>query len=361
MSVARHRLQSCKTSPHHSFCRDANGSSESCSTLPTRVLDVGSEDQDPYLFESNGLKQRYCILSYCWGLSGNATTTKANLSRHTKSIRLASLPTFLRQAITATRSLGYKYLWIDALCIIQDDLDDWAREAAIMHELYSRADLTITSLVAADCRDNLFEPRPRESARPIPLKIVLPKRYRPFSTKEESVVEFAAYPDPRDLDDCLTKGPVHQRAWTLQEHLMSTRVLYFGPGILHWECLDSYDIEPDPDGVCSEGVPNELDGRRRVKLAIQTCQQQREQSQGSEESPFELWQLQVEEFTRRKLTKQSDRIPALLAISQVLCKAGGDEFCGGIWSGEKLIPSMCWQLEKADKTGIRGPSWTWGS
>lgn len=74
-----------------------------------------------------------------------------------------------------------------------------------------------------------------------------------------------------------------------------------------------------------------------------------------------MWQSQVEEFTHRKLTKQSDRITAFLAISEVLCNAGGDKFAGALWTGKHLIASMCWELERADEADIRGPSWTWGS
>ncbi|KAF4873432.1 Ankyrin-repeat domain containing transcription coregulator asaA [Colletotrichum siamense] len=363
MSVAKHWLQICKTSPGHSVCRDTYGPRGTCSTLPTRVLNVGSEDREPFLFEGHGLKERYCILSYCWGLSGNATTTKNNFSHRKQGIPLESLPTLLRQAVIVARSLGYKYLWIDALCIIQDDADDWAREAAVMHELYSRADLALTSLVAADSRDSLFVSRSRETARPIPLKIGLPKKYR--HTFNEGVFEFAAYPSQHHHKDEGFEGPVHQRAWTLQEYLMSTRVLYFGPGILHWDCLYSYHIETNPEARCyiaklSSRHSRDLDTRRRLRRAVKTFQQQG-LSHNDIASPIEVWQSQVEEFTQRKLTKQSDRIPAFLAISKVLCKAGGDEFAGGLWTGKHLIPSMCWRLEQAEEANIRGPSWTWGS
>ncbi|KAH9228319.1 hypothetical protein K456DRAFT_1753763 [Colletotrichum gloeosporioides 23] len=235
MSVAKQWLQICQTSPKHSLCRDTYGSSGTCNALPTRVLNVGSEDREPFLFEGNGLKGSYCILSYCWGLPGNAITTTHNFSQRTQSIPLASLPTLLREAIRATRSLGYEYIWIDALCIIQDDPDDWAREAVRVHERYSQADLTITSLVAADSRDRLFESRSRGTARPVPMNINLSKKYRhPFN---EGVFEFAAYPHYRDSHQRVVEGPVHQRAWTLQEHLMSTRLVYFGPGILHWDAV----------------------------------------------------------------------------------------------------------------------------
>ncbi|KAF0321254.1 HET domain-containing protein [Colletotrichum asianum] len=358
LSVAKQWLQICKTSPKHSFCRDTYGPSGTCSTLPTRVLCVCSEDREPFLFEGNGLKEPYCILSYCWGHAGNCITTRKNFAQRTQSIPLATLPTLLRQAVIATRTLGYEYIWIDALCIIQDDPDDWAREAAVMHDRYSQADLTITSLVAADSMDSLFEPRLRRTARPIPLNIILPKKYRhPFN---ERIFEFAAYPDYHKYPECVVKGPVHQRAWTLQEHLMSTRVVYFGPGILHWECLCSYRLEPHPDALCIELAHSELDERRRLKAAVKTLQRQ-ELSHQINAPPIEVWQLQVEEFTRRKLTKHSDRIPAFLAISKVLCKAGGDEFAGGLWTSKQLIPSMCWRLERADEPDMGGPSWTWGS
>ncbi|KAF6798151.1 heterokaryon incompatibility protein [Colletotrichum sojae] len=243
LGIAKQWLETCRTSPAHSRCREAyqnisNGSHSSLPRLPTRILHVGSGNQDPYLVESHGARARYCILSYCWGRPGTAITTKVNKPERQKGIPLTSLPTLIHESILTTRSLDFKYLWVDASCIIQDDPDDWAREASQMHELYACADLIITSLVAGDSWDKPFQHRPQDMTiyRPIPLHLELPKWDRPEFVKGD-ILELAVYP-PKDMifEDYI--GPVHQRAWILQEQAMSTRLLYFEARMLHWECLD---------------------------------------------------------------------------------------------------------------------------
>lgn len=367
LGVAKQWLEDCRTSPAHSLCREAYRkiSSGPLGQLPTRVLHVGSDHRDPYLFESNGTKATYCILSYCWGSPGDAITTKSNISERRKGIPLTSLPTLLREAVLTARALGFDYIWIDALCIIQDDEEDWAREASVMHELYSRADLTITSLVAADSRDDLFQSRPRRVCRPIPMNFghVVPKRERP-PFKEGSVVELAVHPDLQIARETAVRGPVHQRAWILQEQAMSTRLLYFGAGLLHWECLHDYLLEPYPSGYFfgdASVINSSFYKNRRRKLVIKGLPPL-EDLRSSREDPFEVWQAQVQEFTTRQMTKRSDRIPAFLAISKSLEMALQDEFVGGIWKGEdRLLESLCWKLRQPDTTDPWGPTWTWAS
>lgn len=362
LGVAWQWLEDCRTSPAHFRCQEAYRKilHGPLSPLPTRVLHVGSDHQDPHLFESNGIKASYCILSYCWGRSGNAITTKTNISERIKGIALASLPTLLREAVLAARALGFAYIWIDALCIIQDDEEDWAREASVMHELYSRADLTITSLVAGDSTDRLFQPRPRRICRPIPLNLglMLPKRDRP-RFKEESVVQLAVHPGQMLAGKTTVSGPVHQRAWTLQEQTMSTRVLYFGAGLLHWECLHVYHLESSPN--FAKDSSRDIRTNRQRKLVIKGLPSLKDRSSGSQD-PFEVWQAQVQEFTRRQLTKPSDRIPAFLAISKSIASVLKDEFVGGIWKGDDhLLESLCWRMQQPDATDPRGPTWTWAS
>lgn len=368
LEVAKKWLEDCRTSPAHALCREAYRkiSSGPFGPLPTRVLHVGSDHQDPYLFESNGTKATYCILSYCWGRPGNAITTKSNISERMKGIPLTSLPTLLREAVLTARVLGFDYIWIDALCIIQDDEEDWAREASVMHKLYSRADLTITSLVAADSRDKLFQPRPRRVCRPVPMNFghIVPKRERlPF--KKGSVVELAVYPDREIARETAVRGPVHQRAWILQEQAMSTRLLYFGAGLLHWECLHVYILEPYPSmsfyGDASSNGSNNNSSfyQNRHRKLVHKGLLQLEDLRSSREDPFEVWQAQVQEFTTRQMTKRSDRIPAFLAISKSIEMVLQDEFVGGIWKGEdRLIESLCWRLRQPDTTDQRGPTWT---
>ena len=97
------------------------------SCLPKRVVDVGPSDcsQELFIFTSEEQIGQWIALSHCWGGELSSATTTANLEARTHNLALKSLPLNFQDAITITRTLGYRYLWIDALCILQDSRDDW--------------------------------------------------------------------------------------------------------------------------------------------------------------------------------------------------------------------------------------------
>ncbi|KAK3938227.1 heterokaryon incompatibility, partial [Diplogelasinospora grovesii] len=103
-------------------------------------------------------------LSHCWCKHRLLTTRKENISEHCKEIQFASLPETFQDAVTVTRTLGVQYLWIDSLCIIQDDPDDWRRGSVQMGSIYRDAAITIAASGAKDGTEGCFMPRPTPSA-----------------------------------------------------------------------------------------------------------------------------------------------------------------------------------------------------
>ena len=75
-------------------------------------------------------------VSYCWGAAATLKTTQTSLKQHAKEISLAAFPETLRDAIFFARGLGFRYVWIDALCIIQGDDSDWTEQARQMTAIY---------------------------------------------------------------------------------------------------------------------------------------------------------------------------------------------------------------------------------
>ena len=140
-------VATCKE--NHPLCQADKGTL----SFPTRVIDVGPVETtiDPNLILSSEHKSAYIALSHCWGNSAvsqfQARTTTSNLRGMLAGFTLDSLPANFRDAIITTRRLGYQYLWIDSLCIIQDSADDWAVESAKMDEVYRNADLVIAAFV----------------------------------------------------------------------------------------------------------------------------------------------------------------------------------------------------------------------
>ena len=124
--------------------------------LPTRVIDVRSDGEDPFLFVTARKPAPFIALSHCWGGHNKATTTQLNYLSHQNNIPISSLPKTFQDAVQITRALDFRYLWIDSLCIIQDSKKDWMNEAQSMGEVYENAFCTIAAVEARDSRDGCF-------------------------------------------------------------------------------------------------------------------------------------------------------------------------------------------------------------
>jgi hypothetical protein len=118
-------LDECLTAHPESLSPDGQSLSHRF-PLPTRVIDVGT-DTDPIakiIQPSSVIHEQYIILSYCWGKQRFLTSVSANIAAHMERLPESNLPQTFTDAIDVTRRLGFRYLWIDALCIIQDSAED---------------------------------------------------------------------------------------------------------------------------------------------------------------------------------------------------------------------------------------------
>lgn len=360
IQTAKTWLQNCQNDSSHSVCRKAYCNQKQNGIWPRRLLFVGEKEQQPKLVLIQDIQPSYCALSYRWGTKDFFTTKRDNLQQSTRKICLENLPVLMQDAVSVTRTLGYSYLWIDALCIVQDDNDDWEHEAANMHAIYANADLTISTTVASDSHTSLFRPRDHRVMHPIPLDIWRPNSYRDGTS-------LALYPEWATQNQVF-QGPVHLRGWTLQEQLLSTRILWFGDGMLHWECLEGYRSEADPlmNHILLFNGQEDIKERIKAKCAIQAIFSEEQNSTtklSKKIQCFDIWKQQLEAFTRRRLTKSSDRLPAINSISRSLASSAGNKLLYGIWNGDRLLESLCWRvvapLPKIEVTNL--PSWTWAA
>lgn len=162
----------------HSQCRHNHASKH----LPTRILEIGDieGEQTLRLRQHVNLHVPYVALSHRWGVRGLPVTTLENIADRLKGIPAAELSETMRNAITVVRSLGYRYLWIDALCIIQDSTDDWLSEASKMSSVFNGAVLTLAVADAEDHTKGIFRKRVARCTRPfhIPYMRGIPHRDR---------------------------------------------------------------------------------------------------------------------------------------------------------------------------------------
>ncbi|RGP62657.1 het-domain-containing protein [Fusarium sporotrichioides] len=387
LSLCKIWLRRCRES--HIDCRRLHDSTDPI--LPTRVLDVtGGTLDDPKvkLIETSRMKRgTYCALSYCWGKSRCVTTTKANLVNHKHDIPVATLPRTIRDAVLATRGLEINYLWVDSLCIVQDDTDDWSSEAAIMGDVYANATLTISTLSGTDCDDGLFTPHSFRQPYVLPFPIP-PTPDRASNTRwVVPAVQPPVKENNAGMLELPFRGPIHSRGWTFQEQMLSTRILWFGQGHVQWECLSKFAVDSSPDSMGHYEYPSYKSGEprrtRRMKGHLQrsfkikaTLSQSEQQdnaigrgTSSEEDDPVDAyteWETLVAEYTTRSLTKESDRIPAILGLANVMGPMFECDFLMGIWKGKHFLRSLLWQVQTASTcTALQSsnsyPSWTWAS
>lgn len=328
---------------------------EDVAQLPTRVIELNIEDgtQDIRLVDGKDHHGQYGVLSYCWGSSPESIfqTTTINLQQNYSRITFED-PSFnklFRDTIVFLRSLGISYLWIDALCIIQDDKADWLAEASKMASVYSNAYLTISASVSTSPDSGLFYPE----------NSYLPTFGPPWG-----------HPQPMSID-VIVLGSLAKRGWCLQERCLSRRILHFGEQQIHWEC---------PGATCSEHVGRDptqspehvLDMFSPMVLGPRGFrgepepEQQRLQGQHVYEDPYHRWYEIMKDYTGRLLTKETDRIPALLGLINKFEAATGDSLhsASGLWRGD-MVFGLLWSRERdyhSDSTEVHRPdmpTWSW--
>ncbi|EXF84618.1 hypothetical protein CFIO01_11754 [Colletotrichum fioriniae PJ7] len=128
---------------------------------PSYLLDLGSCGDGQIRLIESGKNTDFAILTYCWGQPPpDCTTTSTNLQYHLAGFPLKDLPKTIRDAIEVTLALGLQHLWVDALCILQDQDDEIIKnEVNIALEFYARASIVIGAASAPHSNAGFLAPR----------------------------------------------------------------------------------------------------------------------------------------------------------------------------------------------------------
>ncbi|KAK4118100.1 HET-domain-containing protein [Parathielavia appendiculata] len=337
--------------------------------LPTRVVHVGSANQPPRLhITQQHERAEYLALSHCWGPPAKAAvtikTTVDTLQQFQVEIPWAMLSNTFRDAILITRRLGYQYLWIDSLCIIQGDAHDWVIEASRMAGVYANAFLVIAASGASDGDGGCFRGGRNASSEGV-LRLECPGREgggTSFAYVRRSRKGFYfTLAEMRGGE--YTHGwrsafgqPLETRAWTFQEEELATRMLFYTDDELQWRCSTANACE------CRGSREALVTSPLRLTLANAKRQTPRVK--------VETWYSLVSEYTRRDMTYLSDRLPGLSGIAACWERAEGDTYHAGLWSRE-LPRHLLWFAHSvgfmAPDRGSRrhqayyAPSWSWAS
>jgi hypothetical protein len=283
--------------------------------MPKRVVHVGLDNKSLRLVETQGTELPYTALSHCWGDKQPLLTTSFTFQMRKASLEWDSMPATFKDAIMVTRKLGIRYLWLDSLCIIQDDDTDWESEAAKMADIYEGAQLVIAASSSPNPDTPFLAPRKTPCAKPLELNL-------DYERQQGVVCKVKARPMVADLP----VEPLDERAWTFQEQWLARRLLQFRGGELRWRCLEKERCE------CQE---EHLGTNIPIIRNFSSL----------EEEPEEIlrgWYDTIEEYTQRKLTRMSDRLPALSGIAARVSAKTGSEYIAGLWR-DSLVSDFQWR------------------
>lgn len=358
INLMKNWLQECRE--HHSDCYRPIKPEY----FPLRLLDVG-KDKLRLVVSGNqpSSELRYATLSHCWGDKLPIFTSQATRHAFEESVLEDTLPQTFRDAVQIARSLDIPYLWIDALCIVQDDIDEWQHEAAKMQHIYSGSSLTIAASESKDSTEGCFM---NKSSLPSPSLNCLLQSHSEEQGIHLSSNAASTYRSPEGACVVSLDTPgrgskimvrvqsgtpwsaqrskhLSSRGWVLQEQLLSNRVAHCMRSDVHWQCRHAYKTQAgqiiDNDTLLKDGDNFAYSPSKR-----------RERT----------WCNWMEEYSTRNFSFTDDRIPALTGIVDHYANMTGDSHLLGLWK-ETFARDLLW-IRVGDVKGDpcpNIPSWTW--
>lgn len=344
LRLAQQSLQECFTEPTHNCQPRPNFAID----WPQRLLRISAVVTLVDFDDST--TGRFAALSYCWGDSQELVrnppliATASTCASLRTGIPFSGLPLTVRQAVEVCVCLGIEYLWVDALCIIQDDTADWEREAKKMATVYTMATVTIIAASSTSCHSGFFH----VDLGTVGLDSPLPPQHQLVARR---VNRSGFHRFPEDSGTHPARGdPIDDRGWTYQEQFLATRYIKFTDNDIQWRCRAGTACLCH-QVACTETKAGTLNLRPRA---------------------VNRWYRVVQNFNQRTFTVATDKLPAFSGVVKKLAPemaAGADNstiYIAGLWRhlmlpGEDLLwyryagaPAHCYQDYVA-------PSFSWAS
>lgn len=318
--------------------------------MPSRLLEVidASGNLEVHLRDRSHLQYgRYLTLSHCWGPTGtqNLKLTSNSLKSFQDGIAASNLRPTFRDMVNMAWRLGIRLIWIDCMCIIQDDDQDWKRESALMGKVYANSWLNISANAAGNDCSGLFASRNGSHIVDY------------FHTRHDKNCETTTW-EVTSSDiwaDEVEGAPVNRRAWVLQERILSPRIVHMSKAMVLWECRKLQASEVFPDG----GLPEERSLNNYGLLKQLYCE-----SRSTDDRNIQAdWRILLFRYTMCGLTFETDRLIALSGIASEVHKRTQCDYMAGLWSTQ-LPMSLLWNVLDPISTRSElyvAPSWSWAS
>lgn len=331
----------------HPLCRIQSTS------LPTRVVAVGKEGEDPRILVSENLRGLWVCLSHCWGSERPVSTTSKNLEERRMRLSWNDLPPLFQNAITITRKLGFQYIWIDSLCILQDLASEWRSESLKMDQYYSNCVVNISASASPDSSVGIFTSANylRDIYKPVASATYHSKNYD---------IEGALHLGNSEWIDH-REAPLYKRAWVLQETILSPRVLFFDMDKIRRDCNTL---------ACNEIMPvfpsQEIVLREKflaVRTIFATPFKSMKKEDHDEYNLLSWWYLILDEYLHRDITYSDDLLPAFSGVAKEFAKHTDMTYLCGLWL-EDFAVGLMWRSSggKVESNFASAPpSWSWAT
>ena len=312
---------------------------------------------------------KYVALSHCWGKTKSLVLKKHMLRTMTCGIDWSLLPKTFQDAILVTWRLGFRYLWIDSLCIIQDSPEDWIKESGTMQNVYANCVLTIAASWGKDNGAGLFIERNPLNQQPCTL----------FRNANTGVL---VQPRPTDFrrkgngmegrkGENLYHESLEKRAWAVQERFLPARTLSYKSFELQWDCFENHGSESWPTGLRSrakrlvaKGLPKEWftspENNAFRQISLLKTRSGRFDLEYMHDF-YAHWNNILEIYTRAQLTFPSDVLVAISGITKQIEKWTGLTNIFGMWM-ELLPMDLLWEPLSPAFENTRSalcPTWSW--
>ena len=313
--------------------------------MPTRIIDLGRlECPSLSLISANEITpQHYAIMTYCWGTDGGAyKLLEDRLEEYHRGIPEPKLPATLIAVINFTRAIGIRYLWIDALCILQDgeNRTDWNIEAPKMREYYRSAYFCVSTICAPSVKSRLFECRAKDKNFELAELEGVRVGLTPCETKTQELEIFDE--DYQSFSIAVRSSPLNLRGWTLQERLLSQRLLHIGRHQIYLECSTSEASERDLY-VDKHREPPPTHGTylSLPKFAELRTQLEETPENISQEEILERWYELVMEYGPRQVKEEKDRLMAFDGLRMLFQLGMKCRYFYGIWEAD-ICNGLLW-------------------
>ena len=300
--------------------------------------------------------RRYMTVSHRWGQSEMLKLATSNEMTFRKCIPSSCLPKTFQHAVELARQLGVRYLWIDALCIIQDSKDDWLKESSTMADVYKNAYCNIAATSATNSNGGLFFPR---NPNLLTTNIFVRPAW-PEANQREFVF---TQPPHQSIFEQLEREPLLDRGWVLQERYLAARVLHFTTDRVFFECHHHLVCEEFPNGI--PDIHGELCSHHPEETFLHRQMSSKEEANRGERREILEWNNLIKSYTKCSLTFSTDKLMALSGITTHFSryKLPHDDYFAGIWRSQ-LPSALLWRGGGSfprKKEPYQAPTWSWAS